>query len=61
MPKTVKGGPLRFFNIHSVEKFKKIEGRTLWSVLKFFEKINKKMRNFNGGLIVPKNLKKGTL
>ena len=23
MPKTVKGGPLRFFNIHSVAKFQK--------------------------------------
>ena len=27
MPKTVKGGTLRFFNIHSVAKFQKIEAR----------------------------------
>ena len=26
MPKTVKGDPLRFYNIHSVEKYQKIEG-----------------------------------
>ena len=26
IPKTVKGGPFRFFNIHSVAKFQKIEG-----------------------------------
>ena len=26
MPKTVKGDPLRFFNIHSVAKYQKIEG-----------------------------------
>ena len=25
-----KGGPLGFLNIHSVAKFQKIEGRTLW-------------------------------
>ena len=55
MPKTVKGGTLRFFNIHSVAKFRKIGAR-----LEKFSKKNKKMRIFNS-LIVPKNLKEGTL
>ena len=51
MPKTVKGAPLRFFKTSILlQKFKKIEG----------EKFLKKMRIFNR-LIVPKNLKKGTL
>ena len=53
MPKTVKGG--RFFTIHSVAKFQKIEAR-----LGKFSKKNKKMRIFNS-LIVLKNLKEGTL
>ena len=53
------GDPLRFFNIHSVAKFQKIEGG-LFGVFnkKNFEK-KQKMRNFNGSLTVPKNLKKG--
>ena len=35
MPKTVKGGPLRFFNNHSVAKFqKKLKGNPL----EYFEK-----------------------
>ena len=33
MPKTVKGGPLRFFIIHSVAKFQKTE-ETVWSLPK---------------------------
>ena len=52
-----KGVPLRFFNIHSVAKCQKIEG----GLFGVFEKFSRKMRNFNGSLIVPKNLKKGTL
>ena len=28
MPKTVKGGPLKVFNIHAVAKFQKIEGES---------------------------------
>ena len=56
MPKTVKGGPLRFYNIHSDANFQKIEGGPYES-LKYFRK---KMRNINGSLIVPKNLKKGS-
>ena len=55
MPKTVKGGPLRFFNIHSVAKFQKTEGRPFGVFRKICEK--QKMRNFDS-LIVPK---KGTL
>ena len=51
MPKTVKGGPLRFFNNHSVAKFQKNEGEPIGV---------KKMRIFNS-LIVLKNLKEGTL
>ena len=59
MPKTVKGDPLRFLKNHSVAKFqKKIEGEPFES-LKNFRK-TKKMRIFNS-LIVPKNLKEGTL
>ena len=39
MPKTVKGGPLKFFNDHSVAKFqKKIEGEPI----EFFENFRKK-------------------
>ena len=37
MPKTVTGGPLRFFNIHSVAKYQKIEGGP--SASEFFKKI----------------------
>ena len=47
-------------NKHSVAKFqKKLKGNPLES-LKNFRKKNKKMRIFNS-LIVPKNLKEGTL
>ena len=56
MPKTVKGCPLRFFNNHSVAKCQKIEGGPFG----VFRKFSKKMRIFNS-LIVPKNLKVGTL
>ena len=60
MPKTVKGGPLRFFNNHSVAKFqKKIEVEPI-GVFEKFSKKNKKTRIFNS-LIEPKNLKEGTL
>ena len=52
-----KGGPLRFFNIHSVAKFQKNRMGTL-ETLKTFRK--QKLRIFNS-LIVPKNLKEGTL
>ena len=53
MPKTVKGGLLRFFNIDSVAKFQKNEVGPFG----VFKKILKKMRKFNS-LIVMKNLKK---
>ena len=53
MPKTVKRGPLKFFNIHSVEKFQKTEGRPFG----VFRKIFDKNENFYS-LIVPKNLNK---
>ena len=52
-----RGDPLRFFNIHSVAKCQK-KLRGLFGV---FKKFLKKTRNFNGSLIVPKNLKKRTL
>ena len=52
--------PSRFFNIHSVAKFQKIEGG-LFGVFKKISKKKQKIRNFNGSLIVPKNLEKGTL
>ena len=46
MPKTVKGGSLRFLNIHSFAKFeKKLKGDPL-ETLKNFQK-NKKMKIFN--------------
>ena len=48
-----KGGPLRFFNIHSVAKFQKNRMGTL-ETLKTFRK--QKLRIYNS-LIVPKNLK----
>ena len=38
---------------------KKLKGNSLESLIKNFRK--QKMRIFNGSLIVPKNLKKGTL
>ena len=52
-----RGDPLRLFNILSVAKFQKIEGG-LFGVFnkKIFEK--NQMKNFNGSLIVSKNLKK---
>ena len=53
-----RGDPLRFFNIHSVAKFQKIEGGLFGVFNKKFS--IKKMRNINGSLIVPKNLTKGT-
>ena len=46
MPKTVKGGPLRFFKIHPVAKIQKPEGRPFGVFRKIFEKKNKKMRKF---------------
>ena len=43
MPKTVKGGPLRFFNNHFVAKFQKeIEGEAIG----VFEKFSEKNENF---------------
>ena len=59
MPETVKEGPLRFFNNHSVAKYQTNEVG-LFGVFKKFSR-KQKMRNFNGSLIVTKNLKKGTL
>ena len=41
MPKTVKGDPLRFLNIHSVAKFQKTEGRPFGVFRKIFEKTKK--------------------
>ena len=38
MPKTERGDPLRFFNTHSVAKFRKIEG----GLFGVFKKISKK-------------------
>ena len=48
MPKIVKGGPLGFFNIHSVAKSQKNEG-PLGEIIKFWVK----------SLIVPKKTQKG--
>ena len=42
MPKTVKGGPLRFFNNHSVAKFQKNEGEPIGDFEKFSKKKLKK-------------------
>ena len=56
MPETVKEGPLRFFNNHSVAKYQTNEVG-LFGVFKKFSR-KQKMRNFNGSLIVTKNLKK---
>ena len=41
MPETVKGGPLRFFNKHSVAKFQKNEGEPLESFKNFRKKTKK--------------------
>ena len=61
MPKTVKEGTLRDFLISILlQNFKKLKGDSLESLKKNFKK-KQKMRNFNGSLIVPKNLEKGTL
>ena len=54
-----RGDPLRFFNIHSVAKFQKIEGGLFGVFIKKISKKKQKMRNFNGSHIVPKILKKG--
>ena len=58
MPKTVKGGPLRFFNNHSVAKFQKIEGRKdpLRTLKNFRKKSHKaeKVRTFCFGILVNK-------
>ena len=51
MPKTVKGGPMKFFNIPSVAKFQKTEGGPFGVLRKIFER-KQKMRHFNS-LIVP--------
>ena len=55
MPKTVKGGPLRFLNIHFVTNFQKIE-RGPFGV---FEKISRKksLKAQKGGLIMRKKKK----
>ena len=44
MPKTVKGFPLRFFNIHSVAKFQKNRMVTFETLKTFQEKT--KIENF---------------
>ena len=50
VPKNLKGRALQdFLNIHSVAKYEKIDGGTLWSN----KKISEKMRNLNS-LTVPK-------
>ena len=54
MPKT-KRRPLRFFDIHYVVKFQKIEGGPFG----VFKKFSKKLEILT--ISVPKNLKKGTL
>ena len=53
MPKTVKGGTLRFFNIHSVAKFQKIEAR--------LEKFCKKNENFQQSHSAEKSERRGPL
>ena len=47
MPKTVKGGPLGFFNIRSVAKYQKIEGRTFGDMKK---KLKKSLTKPKGGV-----------
>ena len=59
MPKTVKGGPLRFFNNHSVAKFQKMKGNPLKS-LKFFRKKTKN-ENFEQSHSAENSEKRDTL
>ena len=54
MPKTVKGGPLRFFNNHSVAKFqKKMKGGPFEDIKKFSKESHKakKVRTFSFGIL----------
>ena len=51
-----RGDPLRFLIPILLQNFEKLKGHSLESLKKF-----RKNRNFNGSLIVPKNLEKGTL
>ena len=44
MPKKLKGDPLGFFNIRSVGKLQKIEGRTLLGI-SFLEKKSQRAEN----------------
>ena len=56
VPENVKGGPLGFFNIHSVAKHQKIEG----GPFEDFKKIRKKSQSRKRGgesVIPPKNWK----
>ena len=66
MPKTVKRGPLRFFNNHSVAKFQKNEGEPIGVFEKFSKKKShkaekreeshsaEKVRTFCFGILVKK-------
>ena len=53
MPKTVKEGPLRFFNIHSVAKFqKKLKGGPFGDIEDVSKKVSQSRKM--GESIVPK-------
>ena len=57
MPKTVKGGLLRFFNIHSVSKFQKTEG----GLFEVFRKIFEQTKKFQQSHGAEKSEKRGPL
>ena len=59
VPKNVKGGPLGFFNIHSVAKQQKNRRGTLLKLRKNSKKSLKTEKRDGESLIAPKNWKGG--
>ena len=57
VPKNVKGGPLDFFNVHSVAKHQKIEEGPFEDFKKFRKKSHKAEKRGGESLIAPKNWK----
>ena len=61
VPKNVRGGPLGFFNIHSVAKHQKSRREDPLKTFKKFEKKSHKAEKGAEKVSVPKNWKGGTL
>ena len=49
MPKKLKGGPLGFFNVHSVAKHQKNAGGTLWGKFFFRKKVSRCRKKMKRG------------